>query len=227
MKKLLLLHGAIGSKEQIKLLADSLNDVYEVHTMNFLGHGGTEFPEQFSIQLFAEQVNSFIDQHKLAPINIFGYSMGGYVALYLAALHPQKIQSIFTLGTKFDWTLESAQKETARLIPEKIEEKLPSFAKILAERHAPQDWKQNLKLTGEMMIRMGIDNPLTSELLRKITIPVFIAWGAKDNMVTLKETVYADASLKNSQMMIMKDVPHPIEQVNVGILKMQLISFFA
>ena len=43
--------------------------------------------------------------------DIFGYSMGGYVALHAARRHPERIGSIMTLGTKFAWDTPTAEKE--------------------------------------------------------------------------------------------------------------------
>src|SRR5687767_6066719 len=109
MQKLLLLHGAIGSKEQLQPLAGLLKNEYEIHTLNFSGHGGTPLPEQFSIELFARDVVDYLDAKKLENINIFGYSMGGYVGLYLARYFPMRIGKVFTFATKFDWTPASAE----------------------------------------------------------------------------------------------------------------------
>jgi esterase/lipase len=39
MQHLLLLHGAIGAKDQLQPLADELKDNYFIHTLNFSGYG--------------------------------------------------------------------------------------------------------------------------------------------------------------------------------------------
>ncbi|HAX49045.1 MAG TPA: alpha/beta hydrolase, partial [Bacteroidetes bacterium] len=102
MKKILLLHGAIGSQEQLEPLKIELSGKYEVHTFNFTGHGGSEIPhEPFSIEMFAGDIIDHVNSNDLAGIDIFGYSMGGYAALYAAHKNPGKIGRIFTLATKF------------------------------------------------------------------------------------------------------------------------------
>ena len=80
MHKLLLLHGAIGAKDQLQPLAQALKNDYEVHALNFSGHGGEQMPNSFSIELFANDVLTYLDKTNIQKINIFGYSMGGYVA---------------------------------------------------------------------------------------------------------------------------------------------------
>ena len=37
---IILLHGALGSENQFSQLKESLADKFEVHSMNFEGHGG-------------------------------------------------------------------------------------------------------------------------------------------------------------------------------------------
>jgi len=128
MQQILLLHGAIGSKEQLKGLEEILSSSYKVHSINFSGHGGSAFPsDPFSIRSFAEEVTGFLRSNDLHQINIFGYSMGGYIAMYLAKNHPGKIKKAITLATKFSWNKAIAEKEIKMLNAEKIEEKNPFF----------------------------------------------------------------------------------------------------
>ena len=61
MKHLLLLHGAVGSKDQLQPLADLLKNDFNIHTFNFSGHGGKPFTEeQFSIRAFAAELNEYL-----------------------------------------------------------------------------------------------------------------------------------------------------------------------
>ena len=95
MQQLLLLHGAIGAKDQLEKLIPFFDDQYSIHTLNFSGHGGDPIPSaDFSIPLFAGEVINYLDKQGIASVNIFGYSMGGYVAMYLAKYHPQRIDKI-------------------------------------------------------------------------------------------------------------------------------------
>ena len=98
---LLLLHGALGSKQQFDPILKGLEASFEVHTMNFDGHGRHASSREFSMQFFAENVMDYLKKHSIETIHLFGYSMGGYVALQLALIEPLKVKSIITLGTKF------------------------------------------------------------------------------------------------------------------------------
>lgn len=219
MQKILLLHGAIGAQDHLQPLADLLSDQYEVLRFNFSGHGGKAFPKQsFSIPLFAEEVNAYLKELDIISVSIVGYSLGGYVAIYLARKHPEKVTKIVTLATKFYWDEEAAAKETKMLNAAKIEEKLPAFAKVLQNRHEPNDWKEVLSRTSEMLVEMGEENPLQLSDYASINIPCLITIGDKDKMITLSETRDVFNVLPNAQMAMLPGTQHPIEQTNVNAL---------
>ncbi|MFT3794129.1 alpha/beta fold hydrolase [Flavobacterium sp.] len=226
MQDILLLHGAIGAKQQFDALVQSLEKRYKVHTLNFSGHGGAAIGNDFSIAQFASETLDYLDANQIDAIKIFGYSMGGYVALYLAKMHPQRIDGIFTLATKFEWTPEIAARETKMLNPEKIAEKIPAFAAELQQRHAPNDWKTVMAKTAEMMIGLGDNNPLQLEDYQAIQIPTRIAIGDKDQMVTLEETIAVYRSLPHASLVVLPQTQHPIEKVSVERLVSELGIFF-
>src|SRR5690349_14038039 len=112
MREVLLLHGALGSKTQLDPLKTLLAaDGRIVHTLNFSGHSGEPFAAHFGIEAFANDILNYIKAHRLEKVDIFGYSMGGYAALWLAHQHPGYVGKVVTLGTKYDWSRASAEKE--------------------------------------------------------------------------------------------------------------------
>ncbi|MEP7237729.1 MAG: alpha/beta hydrolase [Ferruginibacter sp.] len=226
MQHILLLHGAIGAMDQLTDLENDLADSIVVHRLNFSGHGGSlpvEAP--FSIKLFAENVLLFLDEKGIDSISIFGYSMGGYVAMYLAKHHSQKVNKIITLATKFTWDEAIAAKEIKMLNAAKIEEKLPDFAAALQKRHAPNNWKIVLEKTAHMLVEMGNDNPLKMDDYKDIQNPVLVMLGDRDKMVSLDETLAVYKNLPNAQLAILPNTPHPIEMVNTGRLAYELKHF--
>jgi esterase/lipase len=227
MQHLLLLHGAIGSGEQLIPLKEKLESNFIVHTLNFSGHGGIQMPETaFSIETFANDVLEYLHSNNIESINIFGYSMGGYVAMWLAKHHPEKINRIITLATKFYWDKEVAAKETKMLVAETIETKIPAFATVLKQRHQPNDWKEVLNKTSSMLVNMGENNPLKLEDYASIYQPCLLMLGDKDKMVTLTETVDVFKQLPNAQLCVLPSTSHPIEQVDIEMLAFHVHKFF-
>lgn len=227
MKKrnLILLHAALGSQAQLLSLKSHLDDTFHVYTFDFLGHGKAQDTDEFCMNRFADQLHDFIETHKLEETAIFGYSMGGYVALKYALRSPKKVSHIVTLGTKFSWTPESAENETKQLNPEKIREKVPAFAAKLQDVHGDQ-WENIVSKTAEMMLRMGAGKTLlTREDWNNISTNTLLLLGEKDAMVTVSETEHVKSQLRNAAFGIVEEAKHPIESVNLTALSSMIVGF--
>ena len=221
---ILLLHGALGSEAQFKALKNTLSDSFEVHTLNFEGHGGRASERAFSMVCFVENVIDYLNDNDLDSVNIFGYSMGGYVALVLAQMHPNRVKKIMTLGTKFAWNPEFSAMEVRKLNPEKIEEKVPRFAQFLEKVHATVDWKKVVTNTADMMIDLGDKRPLENHY-STISCPTLITLGSLDNMSTEEESRAVANQLSNGDFQLIPDTEHPIEKVDAAELAKRIKRF--
>ncbi len=217
---LLLLHGALGSKKQFTVIKELLKDDFEIHDMDFEGHGAFNSDKEFSIQLFSDNVVDYLTQNALDKVNIFGFSMGGYVAFKTALRAPERIKRIVTLGTKLDWNPGTAAKEVKMLNPDKIEEKVPHFAKKLRYEHA-QDWKEVVKKTALMMTGLAEGNKLTDQEFAQINHEVVIGLGSLDNMVTYEESKRASQLIQNASLKKLDGFVHPIDKIGTQ----QLVAF--
>ena len=130
---LILLHGALGDAGQLAPLATRLGDSRRVNVLELEGHGATPLRRRaMSIESFAADVIAELDRRDIAHADFFGYSMGGYVALYLAATAPDRVNRVASVATKLAWTPEIAARETAMLDAATIRAKVPKFAAVLA-----------------------------------------------------------------------------------------------
>ncbi len=218
MKSIILLHGALGAKDQLESLKEALSQInHKVYSFSFSGHGKVPFQNEFGIVQFANELEKFILENKLQQPAIFAYSMGGYVALYLASQKSDLVGNIVTLGTKFNWTKEIAEKEIKQLDPKVIQEKVPKFAEALKQRHG-DDWELLLKRTADMMVELGDNNFMTEELLGKVKSKIMIGLAENDTMVSEQETNDAFLCLQNAQRFSLPNAKHPIETVDVVML---------
>lgn len=218
MKHIVLLHGAIGAADQLEPLANALEQKqFRAHRFSFSGHGSVSFRELFGIEQFAHELEQFIKEHELEKPDIFGYSMGGYVALYLAKIRPELIGTIITLGTKFAWSPEIAATETKMLDATTILEKVPKFAEALKARHG-NEWQALLQKTSEMMINLGKAPALKEEDFPVIAQNVLLGLADHDNMVSLDETLHVFKALKQADLYMLPQTKHPIETVNAPLL---------
>ncbi len=224
MRSIILLHGAIGASDQLELLSkELLTNGYQRYSFNFSGHGQTQFQNNFGIEQFAEELLEFVVKtHLIRPV-VFGYSMGGYVALYLASQKPGLLGNIITLGTKFEWSPEISSKEIKMLDANTIKEKVPKFAEALQKRHG-NDWELLLKRTSEMMIALGNNNLLNAEIFSKVKNKVLIGLADGDTMVGVEETNNAASKIVGAKRYTLQNTKHPIESVNVADLASVIVG---
>ncbi|AZA80550.1 alpha/beta hydrolase [Chryseobacterium lactis] len=217
MLNLILLHGALGHSDLFNPYLKTFSQYFNVHTPLFSGHGNTELPEDgISIEKYTSELSDYCREHNLTDVHILGHSMGGYVALCYAMKHPDNVNSVITLGTKFEWTEEQAIKESKMLNPDIILEKVPQYAQLLETQHGSK-WKKLLPAIADLMIDLGKRPPLEDHL-SGITIPVQIMVGDKDNMVALEESMKVYRSLPNAKLAVLPDTKHPLDKVRPDLL---------
>jgi len=225
MKSILLLHGALGTKGQFSKLISELEKSRNVYSFNFEGHGGRPSNRSFNMHHFSENINEFCEANKLVEIDVFGYSMGGYVALTHAIQHPNRLGKIITLGTKFDWTPSTASHEVKQLDPNLIELKVPKFAEKLRKEHAPLDWKSIVNKTAEMIIDLGSGSGILEEKFSELPQKVLICRGSDDVMVSRVESQRAANLISNASYLELENISHSIEKADSTILTSAIISF--
>jgi pimeloyl-ACP methyl ester carboxylesterase len=227
---ILLLHGALGSQAQLQSLKSALMAIKpdsNIHTMDFTGHGlRSSETEEYSMQGFSKNVMDYIGEKDWKSVDIFGYSMGGYVALTAAISQSNKINRIATLGTKFHWTPESTTQEVKMLNPQIIEEKVPAFAEGLRLLHGADHWKSVLQRTAQMMLDLGNGKALKTEMLKGISLPVLIGIGDQDRMVTMEESKERAHALPQGEIKVMEGFRHEMDRVDTSTLAETLIAFF-
>ena len=223
---LILLHGALSNASQLTPLQQALADKFDVHNLNFPGHQkGDSYKGAFDVQTLTAFVADYIEQHQLDMPHIFGYSLGGYVALNLASQHPQKIGRVYSLATHFFWTSDFAQKNIAHLNADKMLEKVPAFAQNLQQKFGDDYWRVILDKTKDMMQKLGDNDLLPENVLRNITNPVVVALGEQDKLVDKAASQAVAASLANGQFCPLANTKHLFEQLDIINFKAELEVF--
>lgn len=225
MKTIVLLHGALGAQQDLAPLAATLTwQGLAVHSFSFSGHGRQGFAQSFGIPAFTAEVEAYMQTHTPQGAHVFGYSMGGYVALNLALKPGNRIQKVITLGTKFNWSSAVVEKETAGLDPVLMQQKIPAFAAQLEQKHGP-DWKDLVTRTADLMREIHAADFLNTASLSSITNKTLLGLGDRDKMVSLEETVAVYKSLPDASLYVLPGTKHPIELVDTGLLSAMILHF--
>ena len=222
--KLLILHGAMQSSVPFENLKNSLSNSFEIYCPDLPSHGFSyDEIKPFDIKSLADFTENYIEKNGLENCFVFGYSMGGFIALYLQYQKPV-FTKILTLATKFDWDENIAQKEANMFNAEKIKLKIPAFASYLSSLH--KDWEVLTNYTKEMMIDLGKNQYFKTMDLGAISGVKRITLGDKDTMVSLEETIETYRNLNDSSLHIFPNTPHPFEKVNLEMISQEFKDFF-
>ncbi len=223
---IILLHGALGSAKQFESIASQLNLFLDVHVLDFDGHGGISIPsETFSLEMFRNAVLKYMDDNAISSAHLFGYSMGGYVAISLASDFSGRVLSIMTLATKFDWNESTAASERRMLDPAIMVQKVPHLAETLKQRHAPENWENVVNKTSEFIDDLG-RHPLTENDFRKVKCKIRIMVGDRDKMVSVTESHNVYKMFPSGSFVVLPETPHPFEAVDEKRLTYEILSFF-
>jgi pimeloyl-ACP methyl ester carboxylesterase len=226
LSPLILLHGALGTSEQFDFLVPELEDFFNVHRLNFEGHGDTgPTNSPFRVSYFVENVLGYMDEHDIDQANFFGYSMGGYVAIILAKNFPERVKKVATAATILQWDEEVAERECKYLHPEKIKEKVPHFADQLNERHR-SGWERVVNNTRDMLHYLGVHPEIRSAQWKEINCPLRFHIGDRDTTAGLNETVEIYQKTENSELVVLPKTDHPIAEIDKDLIVLSLKKFF-
>lgn len=218
MENLILLHGALGAEVELKEIKNLLSGKFNVFTLEFDGHGNHPSSVGITIDYLTEQFQQFISDNNLESFHIFGYSMGGFIALnYASSFDANQPKSIITLGTKFNWDKESTKHEMNLLEPQGMLEKVPKFALYLELLHK-DNWRNLCHQTAHLMSQLSQKVDRYYENFGTLNIPVYLGWGEKDKMVSLEETNSMAERIPQSTVFTLPDTPHPLFMVNEALL---------
>lgn len=216
-QSVLFLHDALGTSGDLRPLMDIIKEQgHEVLSFDFSGHGkSSPWPDEFRIDLFARQLETFLKSHQLRDVVIFGHSMGGYIALYHAAnFENSPVSRIFTYGTKFNWGPETVAKETLALNPDTLAERYPEQVKLLHAKHGDR-WKVLMLSTTHMIHHLEKLDGLTREDLADVMVPVTLMLGDQDRMVTSEETTSTKGKLREADLKTISHSKHDLERANL------------
>jgi surfactin synthase thioesterase subunit len=222
--QLLLLPGALGASSMFVPITNKLKEDYELFLYDFPGHGNRKsLLNEVSFESAKKDVFDFLKQNNLIDANVFGYSMGGYIAMGIASEN-NCFNKVITLGTKFLWNDFEINKELSNLDVEKMAVKIPAFVDFLCQRHPHTTWKEIVSFS-RMFIQDLAENSLQFSNFSKVNVPVKIMLGENDNMVSKEETIDVKNAIKNAEFCQLPNSAHVFEKVDLDVLVNEIKSF--
>ncbi len=196
----LLLHGYLESIEVWDDFAGELGKNYRVIRMDLPGHGFSDWGgrEVVGIDYMADTAAAVLELAGVERCTVVGHSMGGYVALSLAANHPEKVEGLvlFHSSPNADTPEKAANRQREiELIEAGKKEMLAKvnpgrgFAEANLRRcaEAIEDLAEQVMLTEDeaiVAVLKGMSQRKDrNEDMRRLGIPELMIFGLGDNYI--------------------------------------------
>lgn len=225
-------HGLLFNVHLFDHQVEALKDQYRCIAYDHPGQGKSSMPRKdFDMEDLYEYAAGFIETLNTGPVHFIGLSMGGFVAMRLAARRPDLIKSIILLDTSADTEPNTFKYSLLNNIVRFFSPK-PVAGTILgimfgktfladASRSAERDkWKQHLlqlpknitRSVNAVIKRTGI-----LEELRNIKCPVLVVCGAEDVATVPEKSYRIHNEIPGSMLMIVPQAGHSssIEQPDI------------
>ena len=170
------------------------------------GHGRTVSENSYwDTPLMAQDMLGFLTALGIQSAHLIGYSMGGGIALHLAASAPERVKSVITIGTGgiADPTGADAYEPEALLASGQTD-----FIKQMKALHGDAhrgDWQQYLRLSAR---DWRLYPNLSQEDWQRLSMPCLFIGGEKDTFASLKHLSDMQARCAQAQICVIPGTGH-------------------
>ena len=96
---LVLLHALRTQLDMFQKVIPALSQHFEVYALDYPGHGFSDIPDaEYTPELFIKSVAGFLEQINVENATVVGESIGGSIALVLAARHNPRVQRVVAVN---------------------------------------------------------------------------------------------------------------------------------
>jgi pimeloyl-ACP methyl ester carboxylesterase len=223
---LILVHGFGGQKENFSHVAGELCRQHHVYIPDLPGFGAASRDPQadYHIDAQAARIMAFADALGLQRFHMGGNSMGGFIAAECAARHPDRIASLWLIGSagvpgaKESESIRQFKStgEWPHLIHEPADfDKLlhavmahppfmPYAVKLVLGRRGAADCELHRRIARQAL---GESPPL-NQRYEHLTTPAFIVWGTEDTVIDSSCVKGFQALFPNSDVQLMQGCGH-------------------
>src|SRR5215208_2045256 len=174
-RPLVLLHGGLGSGEMFAQILPTLAANHRVILPDLQGHGRTaDIDRPISAELIAEDIAALIEHLGLEKPDVVGYSLGGGVATFLAARHPELVRKavVVSANVRRDAIYPAMLAQQGQVSSAAVEfmKDTPMYQLYQRVAPRPQDFGRLLDKIGASMAK-DFDH---SEEVRRLQVPTMI-----------------------------------------------------
>ncbi len=236
-----LLHGFPLSSEIWRPIRPALEPVARLITPDLRGFGGSDASEgDYDVETMADDVLRLADTLDIDRFVLGGHSMGGYVALRIAACQQARLLGLLLLNTRAEADgLEARARRNASIdwirrrgSAEFLADFVPNLLGAATRRRAPRFVEELLLLATEVPDHVLIgclaglrDRPDSTPLLPGIEVPTLVVVGGDDTITPLRGAEAMARALPNATLAVIPEAGHT-PMVERPVTTAEVISTF-
>jgi len=222
---------------------EELKKNYRVIAYDIRGHGNSDAgDDDFSIELFVNDLLSLMDTLRIDKTILCGFSMGGYIALNAIENYPERFVALLLCDTNCTEDKPEA-KEKRMMAIESIKEKgLEQYAdESLKKLFAPISLSKRIgeiNIVKEMILKTSkqsiyktlhalAERKETCSKLSEIKVPVLIMVGKEDEITPPEVALLMQEKIKGSKLHIIEQAGHLSNIENSDEFNEHLIEFIS
>lgn len=224
---LLLLHGAAGcTLFETAPLMRRLESAFHLVGVDLSGHGTSAFPasDDLSLDLFAKDARLTLDALDLSSVHVFGFSLGGGVALRLAQRFPTRVDRLALFQTNVRWTQAQADQMRQRLDVDALQEEAPNQAARLRSRH--EHPTRLLHCLRTFVERLPDTSDALAATLPDISAPTLVGAVDRDPLFGSEAPLVLHQQLPNARLTILPGEHHSLTHAPLPLLAPLLSRHF-
>lgn len=215
---LLLVHGVAMRAEDFSPLLRVLSRTHSVYAPDLLGYGESDQPRDsdYSVATQTDVVRGFMDAVGLKSADIVAVSMGGWIALKLAAEDPQRVQKLILIapaGLAFKTTLHENSFSATTIAEQRASFALQTDRAALLPDFVIRDFVR-LSKKKSWIVKKSMRSMLTRRdllldgKLRGVRAPVLTIWGTHDKIVPFALAARMQRELPQSRLVAVDGCGH-------------------
>ncbi|HSF31471.1 MAG TPA: alpha/beta hydrolase [Candidatus Tectomicrobia bacterium] len=215
---LLLLHGAGGNPGWLAYHR-ALSQQFTVYAPSHPGYDRSSRPDWISsMNDMAHFYRQFIDELGVTPVQLMGFSMGGWLAAEIVAMCPSSVKSLVLVdaaGIK----PEVGEIAEILMVSQDVVKKLrfydptqvPDYDAMVNRQLTPEEeavqWR-NREMTSRLCWKPYFHNPKLPAYLSGVKVPTLIIWGKYDAIIPLNCGELYQQALSNSRLHVIDRCGH-------------------
>ncbi len=210
---IVVIHGINGSSAEMAPVIAALGPKYDVRAPDLLGHAGREVPDGYTLEELAEDLVRWLDREKIDRAYLLGYSLGGYLALYLARFFPERVRAVIGIIVKHVYDAAAIDHIVYLANPERLSRPGNPRKGELEKIHGEDKWIAVTHNTARLFQGFRKRLPLQIEYLKALRLPVLLLAGDQDSLVPLENSKALAKLLPNARLGIFPGSAHPLRNV--------------